>query len=80
VAIDPICGRTVDESVSVPREGEEAAFCFCGERCRSLFLASLGSTPLYGQGAGLPRPSPPEPSATDRARRRAAQVPSALRR
>ncbi|HEX6850834.1 MAG TPA: hypothetical protein VF139_05445 [Candidatus Polarisedimenticolaceae bacterium] len=41
--IDPICGRTVDESVSVPPEGEEAAFCFCGERCRRLFLSTLGS-------------------------------------
>jgi YHS domain-containing protein len=43
VAVDPICGRTVDESVSLPPEGDEAPFCFCGERCRSLFLATLGT-------------------------------------
>jgi YHS domain-containing protein len=57
VAVDPICGRTVDESVSLPPEGDEAPFSFCGERCRSLFLATLG--------APMGRPPGPEAQGAD---------------
>ena len=40
MAIDPICGMTVDEATSLHVERDGATFYFCSEHCRNKFLAT----------------------------------------
>ncbi len=40
MAIDPICGMTVDEATARSGERDGKAFYFCSEHCRQKFLAS----------------------------------------
>jgi P-type Cu+ transporter len=42
MAIDPICGMTVDEASALHAERDGQTFYFCGAHCRQKFL----STPL----------------------------------
>ena len=39
MAIDPICGMTVDEATALQTERDGKIFCFCSESCRQKFLA-----------------------------------------
>jgi P-type Cu+ transporter len=58
MAIDPICGMTVDETTALSAERNGETFYFCCEHCRSRFLASSeveeGQT---GRGEAEPRGS-----------------------
>jgi len=38
MAIDPICGMTVDEATALHAERDEEIFYFCSEHCRQMFL------------------------------------------
>ena len=40
VAIDPICGMTVDEATAPHAEKEWRTYYFCSDQCRQKFLAS----------------------------------------
>jgi Cu+-exporting ATPase len=52
MAIDPICGMTVDERTAISAERDGKTFYFCSEHCRKKFLAGEG-------GAGhMPHPVP----------------------
>jgi Cu+-exporting ATPase len=53
MAIDPICGMTVDEAVGRTAERDGKAYYFCSDHCRQKFLAAAPSEP----------PKHPEPSA-----------------
>lgn len=44
MAIDPICGMTVDESSQVRAERDGQTFYFCCEHCRKKFLAAPASS------------------------------------
>jgi Cu+-exporting ATPase len=48
MAIDPICGMTVDEATPCKVEQDGQSFYFCSERCRQKFLASK-KTPVRQQ-------------------------------
>jgi len=45
VAIDPICGMTVDESSPLRAERDGQAFYFCSEHCRKKFVDKVNTTP-----------------------------------
>jgi YHS domain-containing protein len=38
MAIDPVCGMTVDESTAISEEFDGETFYFCCEECRDQFL------------------------------------------
>ena len=40
MAIDPVCGMTVDESTTRKAEQDGQTFYFCSEHCRQKFLSS----------------------------------------
>ncbi|MHB8058003.1 MAG: heavy metal translocating P-type ATPase [Desulfuromonadaceae bacterium] len=40
MAIDPICGMTVDEASSLPAERDGETFFFCSDHCRQKFLST----------------------------------------
>jgi YHS domain-containing protein len=40
MAIDPICGMTVDEPSALRAERDGHAFYFCGNQCRQKFLST----------------------------------------
>ena len=40
MAIDPICGMTVNEASALRAERDGQAFYFCGEHCRRKFLST----------------------------------------
>jgi len=40
MAIDPICGMTVDEASARRVERDGQTFCFCGDPCRQKFLSA----------------------------------------
>ena len=40
MAIDPICGMTVDESKGISAERDGQKYYFCSQGCRKNFLAS----------------------------------------
>src|SRR5258708_2046282 len=44
MAIDPICGMTVDEATARSAERDGRSFYFCGESCRRKFLAGGASS------------------------------------
>jgi len=39
MAIDPVCGMTVDEATARRAERGSQTFFYCSERCRQRFLA-----------------------------------------
>ena len=39
MAIDPVCGMTVDERTAISAERDGKTFYFCSEHCRQTFLA-----------------------------------------
>ena len=45
MAIDPICGMTVDEATTLKVEQEGQVFYFCSEQCRQKFLTSKAPQP-----------------------------------
>lgn len=45
MAIDPICGMTVDEAVGLSAERDGKMYYFCSDHCRQKFLAAAPSTP-----------------------------------
>ena len=54
MAIDPICGMTVDEATARSVERDATTVYFCSEHCRQKFLAGAGKT--------APEPSAPAPA------------------
>ncbi len=44
MAIDPICGMTVDEATAIHAERDGETFYFCCEHCRKKFLAGGGQS------------------------------------
>ncbi len=60
VAIDPICGMTVDEASARSAERNGAKFYFCGESCRRKFLAGGVAPVPHGQPA-MRSVAPPGP-------------------
>ena len=40
MAIDPICGMTVDEASALRAERDGQTLYFCGDRCRQKFLST----------------------------------------
>jgi Cu+-exporting ATPase len=59
MAIDPICGMTVDESTPIRAERDGQTYYFCCDHCRRKFLAP---PPALGLGlATSPPPKPDEP-------------------
>src|SRR3954467_8509157 len=44
MAIDPICGMTVDESTAISAKRDGETFYFCCEHCRRKFLAPNPAT------------------------------------
>ncbi|MEZ6070846.1 MAG: heavy metal translocating P-type ATPase [Pirellulales bacterium] len=54
MAIDPICGMTVDESTAISAERDGVTYYFCCEHCRAKFLgeADRGTSATHGQGHG----------------------------
>ena len=51
MAIDPICGMTVDEATALRAERDEQTFYFCSDHCRKEFL----STPATAKPEAKPR-------------------------
>ncbi|MEX0611129.1 MAG: heavy metal-binding domain-containing protein, partial [Pirellulales bacterium] len=45
MAIDPICGMTVDERTAISAERDGETFYFCSEHCRRRFLAGEEGQP-----------------------------------
>src|SRR5215831_1440373 len=43
MAVDPICGMTVDEATARSAEKDGRTFYFCSDHCRQTFLASASS-------------------------------------
>src|SRR3954468_11771588 len=65
MAIDPVCGMTVDErtAISAKRHGE--TFYFCCEHCRKTFLAQVPANPANGSTlVQLTGPAPAPPAGT----------------
>jgi len=63
MAIDPICGMTVDESTAISAERDGNTFYFCCEHCRNKFLGTASSQSASGlTPVGL---APPAPKARD---------------
>src|SRR5215213_3466914 len=48
MAIDPICGMTVDERSGLSAERDGHTFYFCSEHCRRKFLDSAATSPADG--------------------------------
>src|SRR4051794_34008029 len=44
MAVDPICGMTVDERTALSAKRDGATFYFCSEYCRRKYLAGEGNT------------------------------------
>ncbi|MEO6755197.1 MAG: YHS domain-containing protein [Opitutus sp.] len=40
IAIDPICGMTVDKATAFYAERDGEKFCFCSDHCRQTFLSA----------------------------------------
>ena len=51
MAIDPICGMTVDERTAISAERDGETFYFCNPRCREKFLTQAPSRPEPAAGA-----------------------------
>ncbi len=51
MAIDPICGMTVDEASALPAEHDGETFYFCSDHCRQKFL----STPVTAKSEEIPQ-------------------------
>jgi Cu+-exporting ATPase len=51
MAIDPICGMTVDERTAISAERDGETFYFCNPRCREKFLKQAPSRPEPAAGA-----------------------------
>jgi Cu+-exporting ATPase len=62
MAIDPICGMTVDERTAISAERDGETFYFCNPRCREKFLqqAPLPPEPAAGTDAIYTCPMHPE--------------------
>ena len=70
MAIDPICGMTVDESTARRAERDGQAYYFCCESCRQKFLAGKVASPQLVQLLPVLQPSSqPSRSASPRASR-----------
>ncbi len=67
MAIDPICGMTVDEATALSAERDGKTFYFCHENCRRKFLSGDGKPEAHGHGGllqlGSAPPAPRNPSA-----------------
>lgn len=46
MAIDPICGMTVDEATARSGERDGKTFFFCSEHCRQKFLGKEHVAPM----------------------------------
>jgi Cu+-exporting ATPase len=71
VAIDPICGMTVDEATAISAERDGQRYYFCCEHCRKKFLAGQTGPPAghgpsagHGQLLSLEMPRPASPAAS----------------
>ncbi len=67
MAIDPICGMTVDEGSALSAERDGKTYYFCHESCRRKFLEGKGGTKLSHDDGGLLQlgdapPAPPKPT------------------
>src|SRR6476659_6119983 len=58
MAIDPICGMTVDQATARSAERDGQTFYFCGESCRRKFLAGAASAPAMHHRHGDARHGP----------------------
>jgi len=54
VAIDPICGMTVDEATALSAKRDGATFHFCSEHCRQQFLSGPTKAKPAVKPAGAP--------------------------
>src|SRR4051812_23412306 len=50
MAIDPICGMTVDEATALRGERDGKTFYFCCEHCRQKFLGTAPAEPRLSLG------------------------------
>ena len=48
---DPICGMTVNEQTALRAERDGKTYYFCGEHCRTTFLAGSVDTKAAGSKA-----------------------------
>jgi len=53
MAIDPICGMTVDEASALRAEHDGQTFCFCSENCRKKFLTQGSAAKAQGDCCGI---------------------------
>ncbi len=63
MAIDPICGMTVDETSGRRAERDGETFFFCGERCRQKFLATPAGAEPTASSHGTPQHAAHDPAA-----------------
>src|SRR5436190_1657892 len=59
MAIDPICGMTVDESKAIHAERDGQIFYFCCESCRRKFLAGGKPEPMAPTVHSIGMPAKP---------------------
>jgi len=52
MAIDPICGMTVDEASALRAERDGQTFYFCGDHCRQKFLSTPGGAKPEDKSGG----------------------------
>ncbi|MCI0378147.1 MAG: heavy metal translocating P-type ATPase [Gemmataceae bacterium] len=60
MAIDPICGMTVDEATARSAERDGRTFYFCCEHCRQKFLGSQAAESLHVLGVSKARAHQPD--------------------
>lgn len=54
MALDPICGMTVDEATARSGERDGTMYYFCSEHCRQKFLSGPAEPPSPAEHKGLP--------------------------
>ena len=64
MAIDPICGMTVDEATARTADRDGQTFYFCSEGCRRTFLAGPVASPGSGHATGPATSPAAEPAAS----------------
>ena len=58
MAIDPICGMTVDEATGLSAQRDGQTFYFCSAHCRQKFLSQPPLVQLHPHGHHAPAPAP----------------------
>jgi Cu+-exporting ATPase len=59
MAIDPICGMTVDEASALCAERDGQTFYFCSDHCRQKFLSALANAKPGAKSCGCCQSPPP---------------------